>query len=152
LSPSSCGGRASAAVRELLQRPFVIAKVPPELKEFGKRRANFTAGRRGTRLALPTAESGSACHFYVTNVPFRHRKRQRVSTALVTVAASDPPASLERPGGRPRADFLAQLIATSARAPQTRLRRRAAPAEAVAAYGAGARSAMPARHTLSRSL
>jgi len=37
---------------------------------------------------------------------------------------------------RPRADFLAQLVATSARLPQTRVLRRAAPEHAVTAYSA----------------
>jgi hypothetical protein len=54
--------------------------------------------------------------------------------------------------GRPRADFLAQLIATLAQAPQTRARRRAEPDEAIAAYGASDRSSTLACPTLSRSL
>jgi hypothetical protein len=75
-----------------------------------------------------------------------------VSTALVPVAASDPAASFARIGDRPRADFLAQLIATLAQAPQTRARRRAEPNVAIAAYGACNRSSMPQGHALSRSL
>jgi hypothetical protein len=75
-----------------------------------------------------------------------------VSTALIPIAASDPAASLQHIGGRPRADFLAQLIATMAQAPQTRVRRRAEPEEAIAAYGARARLPMPMHHSLSRSL
>jgi hypothetical protein len=71
---------------------------------------------------------------------------------LVPVAASDAAASLGDVGCRPRADFLAQLIATVARAPQTRLRRRAEPEQAIAAYGARVRSSMPQRPTLSRCL
>jgi hypothetical protein len=35
---------------------------------------------------------------------------------------------------RPNAAFIAQLIATSAKAPQTRARRRAEPKEAISAY------------------
>ena len=56
------------------------------------------------------------------------------STALVPIA---PAAPSERPlsaSRRPVAAFVAQLIATRQRAPQTRARRRAHPAEAVAAY------------------
>jgi hypothetical protein len=71
---------------------------------------------------------------------------------LVSITAGGPASSRDHPGGRPRADFLAQLIATSAQVPQTRARRRAEPQAAVAAYGASDRSAMPASHTLSRSL
>jgi hypothetical protein len=75
-----------------------------------------------------------------------------VSTALVPVAASDPTAPVEPSYGRPRANFLAQLIATLAQAPQTRARRRAEPDVAIAAYGASDRSSMPQSHTLTRSL
>jgi len=54
--------------------------------------------------------------------------------------------------GRPRADFLAQLIATLAQAPQTRVRRRAEPADAIAAYDASGRRSALASPALSRSL
>jgi hypothetical protein len=54
--------------------------------------------------------------------------------------------------GRPRADFLAHMIATLAQAPQTRTRRRAEPAEAIAAYGAIERSPPLRGHAVSRSL
>lgn len=64
-----------------------------------------------------------------------------MSTALVPITASDPATSLDRLGGRPRADFLAQLIATMAQVPQARIRRRATASEAVAAYGARNRAA-----------
>jgi hypothetical protein len=84
--------------------------------------------------------------------PISVQEAPNVSTALVPVAAGDPAGSFEHRGGRPRADFLAQLIATLVQAPQTRVRRRAEPEEAVAAYGARARSPMPTHHTLSRSL
>jgi hypothetical protein len=53
---------------------------------------------------------------------------------------------------RPRADFLAQLIATAAQAPQTRARRRAQPAEAVAIYGAIDRRPAAQPPALRRSL
>jgi len=53
---------------------------------------------------------------------------------------------------RCRADFVAQLIATKQRLPQTRARCRAEPAEGIAAYSAPAQSPQPARHALSRSL
>lgn len=51
--------------------------------------------------------------------------------ALVPIA---PIAEPLRPGGRSRADFIAQLIATDIQAPQTRARRRAEPNEATSAY------------------
>ncbi|MGC1352278.1 MAG: hypothetical protein WA858_21275, partial [Xanthobacteraceae bacterium] len=72
-----------------------------------------------------------------------------MSTALVPVAAGDPAASLQHIGGRPQANFLAQLIATAAQAPQTRVRRRAGPEEAIAAYGMRARLPRPQRPRLS---
>jgi hypothetical protein len=52
----------------------------------------------------------------------------------------------------PRANFLAQLIATVVQAPQTRTRRRVEPGEAVAAYDASDRSPIREPHALSRSL
>jgi hypothetical protein len=75
-----------------------------------------------------------------------------VSTALVPVAASDSSTHPSTGFGRPRADFLAHMIATLAQAPQTRMRRRAEPAEAVAVYGAIERSPPLQRHAVSRSL
>jgi len=78
-------------------------------------------------------------------------QERRVSGLLVPIAPTD-----RRPapstGSRPRADFLAQLIATSSRAPQTRARCRAEPAAASAAYGALCRRRAPSGRTLSRSL
>jgi hypothetical protein len=80
------------------------------------------------------------------------QETQPVSTALLPVglgnSSTDPSADF----GRPRADFLAQLIATVAQAPQTRMRRRAEPAEAVAVYGAIERSPPLRPHAVSRSL
>ena len=55
--------------------------------------------------------------------------------ALVLTTPSDHDGTL-RPSGRANADFLAHLIATAVQAPQTRVRRRAEPAQAVAAYRA----------------
>ena len=75
-----------------------------------------------------------------------------MSTALVPVSVSDSSAHPRADFGRPRADFLAQLIATVAQVPQTRMRRRAEPAEAVAVYGAIERRAAARRPALSRSL
>ncbi len=75
-----------------------------------------------------------------------------MNNALVPIVSGDNKALGDESASRPRADFLAQLIATLAQAPQTRARRRAEPDEAIAAYGAGDRPAMPAGHTLSRSL
>ncbi len=80
-----------------------------------------------------------------------------MTNALVPIAPNRdlPPAGDQvagQAGARPRADFLAQLIATAAQAPQTRVRRRAEPEEAIAAYDASGR--FPARngYALSRSL
>jgi hypothetical protein len=75
-----------------------------------------------------------------------------VSTALVPLSPSGHNAPSEHAGGRPRADFLAQLIATVAQAPQTRVRRRAEPQEAIAAYAASGPRPTPKKHALSRSL
>ena len=74
-----------------------------------------------------------------------------LSNALVPLAKSPDRANV-RAGKRPRADFIAHLIATSARAPQTCQRRRAAPEEATAAYAARGQSAAAPGRALSRSL
>ena len=55
--------------------------------------------------------------------------------ALVPLAS---PAVQAAPAARPCARFLAQLIATAQRAPQTRARRRAEPDHATTVYGAAA--------------
>jgi|SRR5215470_14126329 len=53
---------------------------------------------------------------------------------------------------RPRAPFVAQLIATALKAPQTRARRRAEPADASAVYATVAVGCTATSRTLSRSL
>ena len=75
-----------------------------------------------------------------------------MGTALVPVIAAVNETSAPRGCERTRADFLAQLIATVAQVPQTRLRRRAEPAEAVAVYHASGRVPATTGLTLSRSL
>jgi hypothetical protein len=59
---------------------------------------------------------------------------QTESRALVAIAPAAPREPLVTP--RQAAPFLAHLIATQSKHPQTRLRRRAEPSEAVAAYRA----------------
>ncbi len=74
-----------------------------------------------------------------------------MNTDLVAVASTKSETTAIG-NGRPRADFLAQLIATLEQAPQTRVRRRTEPEEAIAAYGASGRVVIPAGHALTRSL
>jgi hypothetical protein len=57
-----------------------------------------------------------------------------------------------RATSRTNADFVAHLIATSAQAPQTRARRRANPADAIAAYDALGHWPTASGQVLSRSL
>jgi hypothetical protein len=76
----------------------------------------------------------------------------QVNRALVPVTPTVRDSTPPRAGSRPSADFIAHLIATSAQAPQTRARRRAEPAEAIAAYGALGQWPTPSGRTLSRSL
>ncbi|HXQ84535.1 MAG TPA: hypothetical protein VN769_10770 [Xanthobacteraceae bacterium] len=59
-----------------------------------------------------------------------------MSNALVPLAPTNQAAADGRVARRPHADFIAHLIATSGQAPQTCARRRVAPGEAIAAYGA----------------
>ena len=74
-----------------------------------------------------------------------------MSTALVPIATQDHTAS-DYGTNRPRADFIAQLIATAAAAPQTRTRRRAEPDVAIAAYAAADHRPASSGHTLSCKL
>jgi hypothetical protein len=74
-----------------------------------------------------------------------------VSTALVPITPTDREAPAAY-ANRPSADFLTQLIAISEKTPQTRMRRRAEPQEAIAAYRARGRSAASSGRALSRSL
>jgi hypothetical protein len=66
--------------------------------------------------------------------PNSGQEARQMSTALVPIAPASDSEPVLRIGSRPRADFLAQLIATSVEAPQTRMRRRAEPDVAIAAY------------------
>lgn len=75
-----------------------------------------------------------------------------MSMALVPIVAE----RLERPvmlaDRRANAGFIAHLIAMAARAPQTRVRRRAEPAEALAAYRALGQWPTEPGRAVSRSL
>lgn len=75
-----------------------------------------------------------------------------MSTALIPLSPVEPAVRAGYAGERPRAEFLTQLIAARTQAPQTRLRRRAEPEEAVAAYAVNNRSPRPTGRMLSRSL
>jgi len=78
-----------------------------------------------------------------------------VSNALVPLTKADPGAQTAtnvRATSRASADFVAHLIATSAQAPQTRARRRANPADAIAAYDALGHWPTASGQVLSRSL
>jgi hypothetical protein len=72
--------------------------------------------------------------------------------ALVPLAHSDHAATTVRSNARANADFVTHLIATKAQLPQTRVRRRAEPEQAVAAYGAVGQWPTPTGRTLSRTL
>lgn len=79
-----------------------------------------TTGSRPSGLPVQSAETAPAGE----------------SRALVALM---PAATARQPSGSHRqAAFLAHLIATKGQLPQTRERRRAEPAEAIAAYRAGA--------------
>ena len=77
--------------------------------------------------------------------PSRRTASARALIALKPTAPSD--ADLN---ARPQAGFLAQLIATADKLPQTRARRRADPAEAIAAYGAANAKRRPPGRRLAR--
>lgn len=71
--------------------------------------------------------------------------------ALVVVG-SGPEAAVDPAGSRPSAAFLAQLIATAQRAPQTRQRRRAEPSEVSTIYAAVSAPATRTGRAISRSM
>lgn len=72
-----------------------------------------------------------------------HQPATETGRALI---ALQPIARTETPlRGHPEAGFLAHLIATDDKLPQTRARRRATPQDAIAAYAA-ANAAAPARN------
>jgi hypothetical protein len=71
--------------------------------------------------------------------------------ALVPMTPAHGVASA-RPASTPRADFVAHLIAGRLQVAQTRARRRAKPADALAAYGAVGQWPTPTGRMLSRAL
>jgi hypothetical protein len=71
--------------------------------------------------------------------------------ALVPLTPARAAASA-RPACAPRADFVAHLIAGRLQVAQTRARRRAEPADALAAYGAVGQWPTPMGRMLSRAL
>jgi hypothetical protein len=75
-----------------------------------------------------------------------------MTTALVPIALERHPGSPAGPHPHANADFITHLIATAAQAPQTRVRRRAEPQHALAAYRALGQRPTEAGRALSRSL
>jgi hypothetical protein len=75
-----------------------------------------------------------------------------MSNALVVLTPADRGTANVRATSRPHADFIAHLIATSAQAPQTRQRRRAAQEEATEIYRARNQVRITAGRRLSVSL
>jgi hypothetical protein len=75
-----------------------------------------------------------------------------VSNFLIPVTPISRDSKLKRPVNRPDSGFIAQLIATAAKAPQTRARRRAEPGEATGAYAELGQRPSPVGRILSRSL
>jgi len=76
----------------------------------------------------------------------------KANTALVPVAHTSEQRSVSFADNRAKADFVAHLIATRNRLPQTLARRRAAPETAIAAYAALGHWPIPSGRALSRSL
>jgi hypothetical protein len=75
-----------------------------------------------------------------------------MSRALIPLAPNEDRQPLLLGAGRASADFIAHLIATSEKLPQTRVRRRAEPEEAAAAYGALGHAPDRSGDAISRSL
>jgi hypothetical protein len=94
--------------------------------------------------ACPRPAQSDAQHGTPADVPQPGRALVLVGPGSGT--AADPA------GARPSAVFLAQLIATAQRAPQTRQRRRAEPSEVSTIYAAVSAPAAPMGRAMSRSM
>ena len=75
-----------------------------------------------------------------------------MNKSLVPVTPPDRDSHSHYPASRPDSGFIAHLIATKAKAPQTRLRRRVEPGEAISAYGVLGQRPNAAGRIVSRSL
>jgi len=85
----------------------------------------------GIRDSFAVGADRAPRHAAASASPSRAPASARALIALAPSAPSDADLS-----ARPQTAFLAQLIATADKLPQTRARRRADPAEAIAAYAA----------------
>src|SRR3954471_13639352 len=84
-------------------------------------------GGGGSVNAAPTSRRGSG-ETHKAETP------ETKSRALIALEAPAPSERTPRAARHPAAGFVAQLIATQMKAPQTRARRRAEPGEAIALY------------------
>lgn len=118
--------------------------------------SRFCAGsKQGTQMTPVSGLRGSVAtkvgRAPRDETPSRHEADTESSRALIPlqpIAPSDTPLRT-----RPQASYLAHLIATREKLPQTRERRRAEPADAIAVYAAAkAEPAAPSGRTLVRSL
>ena len=75
-----------------------------------------------------------------------------MNTSLVPVTPINRDGEKRYPASRPDSGFVAHLIATKAKAPQTRARRRVEPGEAISAYAQLGQWPSALGHVLSRSL
>jgi hypothetical protein len=75
-----------------------------------------------------------------------------VNHGLVPVTPINRDTETRHRASRADSGFVAHLIATAAKAPQTRTRRRAEPGEAISAYAELGQRPSPAGRILSRSL
>jgi hypothetical protein len=75
-----------------------------------------------------------------------------VNTFLVPMTPVNRDGDKHHPASRPDSGFIAHLIATQSKAPQTRTRRRAEPGEAISAYAELGQRPSAAGRVLSRSL
>jgi hypothetical protein len=75
-----------------------------------------------------------------------------VNNPLVPVTLVNCDSDKSHPASRPDSGFIAHLIATKAKAPQTRTRRRVELGEAISAYAELGQRPSAAGRTLSRSL
>jgi hypothetical protein len=127
------------------------AKLSADVKQFGKFEVPGRCSFEGRHTACDlSAEISKASRFGTKGAS--GAMTNAMTNALVLVAPDIRERQAAPARTRAGADFIAHLIATAKRMPQTRERRRAEPAEAAAAYETLGQRPSEAGRTLSKSL
>jgi hypothetical protein len=107
---------------------------------------------RATAGITPSEPAAACPHLAQTEIQARTPTVLTPPGRALALVASGPQAAVDPAGSRPSAAFLAQLIATAQRVPQTRRRRRAEPSEVSTIYAAVSAPAARTGYAVSRSM